>query len=359
MGNVWLDTALGLAGLGLLLAGFFFVLALLGGDAQTTDPEDEVGAHDHSDPKAHYREVMPEAGERAQTEALGHPIGLVPHQLPAASGHFVGREHELARLSKIVGDNPESTAITVISAISGAGGIGKTWLALHWAHLNIAKFTDGQLYVNLRGFYPSDNPVEPATALHDLLEALGVASAAIPVGLDSKAALYRSLLASKRMLIILDNARDSAQVIPLLPASRSCVVLITSRQHLLGLVTSHSARSVSLDILPEAESRELLTRHVGADRINAEPEAIVSILQSCGGLPLALSIAAARTNVHHGFLLAVVAEELRVESTRLDALDSGEVPANLPRGILLFLFCPRSHCSAGIRPSWFGSWTRH
>lgn len=210
--NVWLDTALGLAGLGLLLAGFFFVLALLGGDAQTADPEDEVGAHDHSDPKAHHREVMPEAGERAQTEALGHPIGIVPHQLPAASGHFVGRERELARISKIVSDNSESTAITLISAISGAGGIGKTWLALHWAHLNIAKFTDGQLYVNLRGFDPSDNPVDPATALHDLLEALGVASPAIPTSLDGKAALYRSLLESKRMLIILDNARDSAQV---------------------------------------------------------------------------------------------------------------------------------------------------
>jgi DNA-binding SARP family transcriptional activator/tetratricopeptide (TPR) repeat protein len=246
----------------------------------------------------------------------------VPHQLPALPGRLVGRATELAHL-----DGPVD-AVTM-SAIVGTGGIGKSWLALHWAHQNLDRFLDGELHVDLRGFDPVDPPMSPATAVRGFLDALGVAPAAIPADRDAQVGLYRSLVAGKRMLIVLDNARDTDQVTPLLPGSPSCTVLITSRHQLGGLVATHRAQILNLDVLSEPEARQLLALRLGEDRIAAEPEAVTDLLSYCAGLPLALGILTARAAHHPTFPLAVLAGELRDVSARLDGFNAGELRVNL------------------------------
>jgi DNA-binding SARP family transcriptional activator len=243
----------------------------------------------------------------------------VPQQLPAPPRSFTGRTAELAALTDL-----SSTVV-----IGGTGGIGKTWLALRWAHDHLDEFPDGQLYVNLHGFDPSDPPTRPAVALRGFLDALGVDPAAIPVDPGAQAGLFRSLIAGKRMLIVLDNARDSEQIIPLLPGSSSCCVLVTSRHRLGGLVAGHGATRLDLDVFDSKDARELLASQVGADRVAAEPEAVAELLAVCAGLPLALRIVAARAAVHPGFPLSVLVSELQRSSGRLDALDAGELNANL------------------------------
>lgn len=250
---------------------------------------------------------------------------VVPRQLPPPPGLFVGRSQELRRLSEVL----QTQSTVVISAISGTGGIGKSWLALHWAHMHVDRFPDGQLFVNLRGFDPSGKPVSPDVVLHGFLEVLGVAADAIPADLDSRAALYRSLIAGRRMLIVLDNARDSQHVESLLPGSPSCTVLITSRQHLVGLVAVHGAYVVELDVLTEPEAGALLARRLGADRIAAEPEATAELVAACAGLPLALGIVAVRGARNPRFPLTVLTDELRETAARLDALDGGELNVNM------------------------------
>jgi DNA-binding SARP family transcriptional activator/tetratricopeptide (TPR) repeat protein len=253
----------------------------------------------------------------------------MPRQLPAAPRLFVGRGRELAELSRALDVQAEPGGTVVISAIGGAGGIGKTWLAMRWAHDNLGRFPDGQLYVDLRGFDPSEPPVPPPVAVRGFLDALGAEPAAIPIDPDAQTALYRSLVADKRMLIVLDNARNAAQVLPLLPGAASSAVLVTSRHQLNSLVTTHGAQPLALDILADNESRELLIRHLGSPRVTDEPEAVSNLLARCAGLPLALSIMAARAAAQPEFPLAVLAEEMQDTSTRLDVLDAGELSANL------------------------------
>ncbi|GAA1283891.1 AfsR/SARP family transcriptional regulator [Saccharothrix xinjiangensis] len=234
----------------------------------------------------------------------------VPRQLPAPQPWFTGREKEIADLT-------EPSGTVVITAIGGVGGIGKTALALHWAHRHADDFPDGQLYANLRGFDPGAEPMAPQTALRGFLGALGVDDP--PADLDAQAALYRSLLSDRRVLVVLDNARDTAQVTPLLPGAGRCTVLITSRQQLLGVVTAHGARSVALDVLDERDAHVFLTSRLGAERVHAEAEAVGQLIRLCGGLPLALSIVAARAVTQPDLPLAGLVEELAEH--RLDALD--------------------------------------
>ena len=253
----------------------------------------------------------------------------VPRQLPAPPRLFAGRERELAQLTKTLDEQVGSGATLVISAIGGAGGIGKTWLALRWAYQHADRFPDGQLYVNLRGFDPSGEPLPAQTAVRGFLHALGVESAAIPVEPDAQVGLYRSLLTDKHMLVVLDNARDAAQVTPLLPGSATCTVLVTSRWRLTALVVAHGAQALDLDVLSEAEARQLMIRHLGPARAAAEPDAVTALLEYCAGLPLAISILTARAIISPSMPLSAIAEELTGTSSRLDALTTGDLSANL------------------------------
>ncbi|MFD7653032.1 BTAD domain-containing putative transcriptional regulator [Actinosynnema sp. NPDC059797] len=243
----------------------------------------------------------------------------VPRQLPAPPPYFTGREGALRAL-----DEAAAGGTVVISAINGTAGVGKTALAVHWAHRVADRFPDGQLHVNLRGYDVSGEPVGPDTALRGFLEALGVSPASIPSGVDEMAAMYRSLLADRRVLVLLDNARDADQVRPLLPASPRCAVLVTSRDNLTGLVAAEGAAPLSLSLLGNAESIALLELRLGDRRVAAEAGAIDELVARCAGLPLALNVVAARAAVNPGLSLRALADELIDECTRLDALDTGD-----------------------------------
>lgn len=265
----------------------------------------------------------------AATVTLASARPAIPRQLPARPRLFTGRTHELAMLTKALNSQEESGTNVVISAIGGMGGIGKTWLALHWAYEHLDRFSDGQLFVDLHGFDPVERPMSPATAIRGFLDALGVAPTAVPTELDAQVGLYRTLVADKRMLIVLDNATDSGQIIPLLPSSPRCTVLITSRRRLIDLVTAYGAASLAMEALTEAEARQLLARHLGEDRADAAATTVSELLDYCAGLPLAISIAAARSTSHPDFPLAALADELREQSSRLDALYASDTNANL------------------------------
>ncbi|MGH8794293.1 MAG: BTAD domain-containing putative transcriptional regulator, partial [Stackebrandtia sp.] len=204
----------------------------------------------------------------------------VPAQLPPGLSSFTGREAVLRTLDGLL-DAGAAAGPVVISAISGAAGVGKTTLAVHWAHRIASRFPDGQLYVNLRGFDPSGQTTTSAEAIRGFLDALGVAKERVPAEPDAQCGLYRSLLSGKRVLVVLDNARDAEQVRPLLPGSPGCLAVVTSRNRLFGLVASESARPVCLDVLARDEARRLLAGRVGADRVAAEPDAVEAIVDAC------------------------------------------------------------------------------
>ncbi len=286
--------------------------------------------------RAAYEEIPGVATTRPTTASsdAGHGTSrtanrVVPRQLPAAPRLFGGRVRELTQLTDSLDTHRGPGGTVVISAIGGMGGIGKTWLALHWAHLHLDRFPDGQLYVNLRGFGSSGTPLPLGAALRAILDAFAVDPATIPIDLDAQAALYRSLVAGKQMLIVLDNAYDTSQVTPLLPGSPTCTVLVTSRNQLAGLVTMYGALPIDLDILKEREARDLLIRHLGQDRVIAEPDAVTQLLERCGGLPLALAIVAAHAITHPDFPLATLAEEVKEMSAQLDAFETGELNVDL------------------------------
>jgi DNA-binding SARP family transcriptional activator/Tfp pilus assembly protein PilF len=249
-------------------------------------------------------------------------------QLPAAPSVFAGRDRELDALTDAVDSGTRAGGTVVISAIRGAGGIGKTWLALRWAHRNLDRFPDGQLFVDLRGFSPDGPPMDPTAAVRGFLETLGVEPGRVPVEPHAQAALFRSLVAHKRLLVVLDNAADTAQVVPLLPGGDACTVLVTSRDRLPGLITGHGAHHLSLDALTDAEARALLTGRLGVERVAAEEPAVADLVRLCGGFPLALSIVAARARMEPGTPLATIAAEVR--DSGLDALDEDDPAASLP-----------------------------
>ncbi|ANZ42950.1 hypothetical protein BBK82_22725 [Lentzea guizhouensis] len=245
---------------------------------------------------------------------------LVPVQLPHEIRDFTGRAKELAKLAEVV-PHDHSPALV---AITGTGGVGKTALAVRFAHQVAARFPDGQLHVDLRGFDASAPPLQPAAALHQLLQSLGVPAERIPEDLPAKSALYRSVLAGKRVLVLLDNARLAEQVRPLLPGRSSSMVLVTSRNHLGGLVARDGAHSVTLSTLTRDEALSLLTSAVGSDRVAAEPAAAARLVELCGHLPLAVRIAAERVVMRPHLTLADLAGDLADERDRLNVLATGD-----------------------------------
>jgi tetratricopeptide (TPR) repeat protein len=255
---------------------------------------------------------------------------VVPRQLPGMAAHFTGRTAELAELDGILEQaDGRQPGTVVISAIGGMAGVGKTALAVRWAHQAADRFPGGQLYVDLRGFTPSASPTGPAEAIRGFLDALGVPAERIPLDLAAQAGLYRSLLADRKILIVLDNARDEEQVRPLLPPGPGCLVIVTSRNGLTGLAAAEGASLLSLDVLSDAEARQMLSVRLGADRANAEPDAIADIVRVCGRLPLALAVAAARATTRPALPLPALAAELRDAQVRLDALDTGDPAASI------------------------------
>ncbi|MGH3886814.1 MAG: NB-ARC domain-containing protein, partial [Pseudonocardiaceae bacterium] len=231
------------------------------------------------------------------TPTLARVARVVPAQLPADVDRFTGRAQELADLDRLLAGSAmqadaagrESTAV-MISAVSGTAGVGKTALALRWAHRVRGEYPDGQLYVNLRGYDP-DQPMSAGDVLAGFLRALGLAGQEIPLEVDERAAAYRSLLNGRRVLVVLDNAATVEQVRPLLPGSASCLVVVTSRDSLAGLVARHGARRLDLDPLPPEDAVALLRALIGG-RIDTEPEAAATLAQQCVRLPLALRVAA-------------------------------------------------------------------
>ncbi|MFI1357492.1 ATP-binding protein [Streptomyces sp. NPDC020898] len=244
----------------------------------------------------------------------------VPAQLPPAHPGFTGRTEQLARLDALLDGGPEqaSTGAVVISAIAGTAGVGKTALAVHWASRVADRFPDGQLYVNLRGFHPTGAVMTSAEAVRVFLDAFEVPADRVPSATQAQFGLYRSLCAGKRVLVLLDNARDAEQVRPLLPGAPGCLALVTSRSRLTGLVVADGAQPLRVDLLTVTEARQLLAHRLGPARLSEDPGAVTEIIRRCARLPLALSVVAARAATDPHFRLAEFASELRAGGAGLD-----------------------------------------
>ena len=281
--------------------------------------------------------------------AVGRPASVrdrpVPAQLPADVAAFtgrdggaggcsdsaaVGRRRWRERRGRVARPVVRRAAVP-IAVLAGTAGVGKTALAVRWARRAAAAFPDGQLYVNLRGYDPGA-PVAPGDALAGFLRALGLAGEDIPAGEDERAAAYRSLLDGRRMLVVLDNAASVEQARPLLPGSPSCLVVVTSRDSLAGLVARHGARRLALDMLPAADAIGLLRTLIG-DRVDAEPDAAAELAAQCARLPLALRVAAELAAASPDSRLAELAGELAGERRRLDLLDAGGDERTAVRGV--------------------------
>jgi DNA-binding SARP family transcriptional activator/tetratricopeptide (TPR) repeat protein len=269
-----------------------------------------------------------------QDAALAGPVARRTHspaQLPGTIAGFTGRRREIAGLDARLASTRDagSWPAIVISAVSGTAGIGKTALAVQWAHYVADRFPDGQLFANLRGFDPTRPPAEPGAVLRVFLEALGASTGRIPDDLDAQVGLFRSMLAGRRVLVVLDNVRDSDQVRPLLPGAPGCLAVVTSRNRLASLAALEGAHLVPLDLLTPAEARELLARRLGRDRVQAGDRAVDEIIAACAGLPLALAIVAGRAASRPHLPLAAVAAELRAAASTLDAIRGEDTATDL------------------------------
>jgi DNA-binding SARP family transcriptional activator/tetratricopeptide (TPR) repeat protein len=304
--------------------------------------DDEIGVEPGPPVRELHQQILASDPSLDGVEARQDRAGSddVPRQLPVAVRHFAGRAEALERLDELAAASCSEPG-AVIAAITGTAGIGKTSTAVHWAHRVAERFPDGQLYVNLRGFHPTETPVSPETVVRGFLDALSVPPERIPIGFESRVGLYRSLVADRRMLVILDNARDADHVRPLLPGGASCFVVVTSRDRLSGLVAAEGAHPVTLGLLADDEARELLARSLGADRIAGEPRAIATLIDRCARLPLALTIVAASAIVNRTLTLDGLASELADTRARLDNLDTGE-PATSMRAVLSWSYRGRS-----------------
>jgi DNA-binding SARP family transcriptional activator len=263
----------------------------------------------------------PARPEPARPEpACPEPARPAPAQLPPVAAAFTGRGAYLRWLDSLSPDPGEGGCQPVtIAAIEGAAGVGKTALAVRWAHRNRARFADGQLYANLRGHVGGARPLTPMEVLVRFLHALGVAPEQVPTELDEAVAAYRSLLADRRVLVVLDDVANAEQIRPLLPGGGGCMVLVTSRDQLDGLVARDGAQRLALDTLPADEAHALLARTIGDARVQAEPEAVTALVEACGRLPLALRIAAANLTARPTHRIADYVAQLR-SSDRLALL---------------------------------------
>ncbi|MEV4178204.1 BTAD domain-containing putative transcriptional regulator [Nonomuraea sp. NPDC049709] len=252
---------------------------------------------------------------------------LVPRQLPAGVTGFVGRDHELEELDRSLCGGVR------ICVISGTAGVGKTSLAVHWAHRAGAHFEDGQLYVDLQGVGPSEAAMSPQDALSALLEAMGVPPQNVPADLPARSALYRTMLAGKRILLVLDNAQDAGQVRWLLPGGTACTVLVTSRHSLSSLVIAEGAALITLDVLTRDQARNLLSHRLGRERIETDVAATDEIIDLCARLPLALAIVAGRAAASPSLPLGVLAAGLRRVRTDISVLATGDARTDLPSAL--------------------------
>jgi transcriptional regulator with XRE-family HTH domain len=259
---------------------------------------------------------------RPAAAAPHDPPMAIPRQLPLNPPRIVGRSGVLADLSGLL-DAAGGTRMVVV-AISGISGAGKTALALRYAYREAHRFPDGQLYIDLHGSRTDNRPASPGAALSDILCSLQVPASSRPVSTDTQAAWYRSVVADRRMMIVLDDARDAAQVRPLLPSAPGCAVVITSRRRLTSLAAREGAHLVNLDVLTDREAQQLLTALIGPLRVAAEPDAAVTIGRCCFGLPLALSIVAARARASSHLPLAELARRLTDPERAWSILDGGD-----------------------------------
>ena len=290
--------------------------------------------------------------QRDTAPESGRPAAPVPRQLPTPVTHFTGRAAELNELDRLL-DQADARTV-VISAIGGTAGVGKTALAVDWAHRVAERFPDGQLYVNLRGYDPAQ-PMTATDALAGFLRALGVPGQDIPPEVGERAALYRSLLARRRILVVADNARSVEQVRPLLPGSPSCAAVVTSRDALAGLVARDGAQRLGLDLLPLAEAVGLLRALIGG-RASADPDAVAVLAGQCCRLPLALRVAAELAATRPDTSLARLADELADQQRRLDLLDAGGDPGTAVRAVFSWSYryldagAARAFRLAGLHP---------
>lgn len=299
--------------------------ALVAYHALRTRLADELGVGPGEELRERYVAILnsdPAAGTPVQDGTVvraGGSAGVhllpVPAQLPSDVAGFAGRAEHLAALD----------GVSHAAVVTGMAGVGKTAFAVHWGHLVRDRFPDGQLYVNLRGFDRTTAPMTPGEAIKGFLDAFAIARDQVPTTVEAQAALYRSLLAGRRVLVVLDNARDADQVRPLLPGSPTSRVVITSRHRLSGLIAGEGAHPIVLDLLTTAEAGELMAGRLGAARVAAEPAATDEIIARCAGLPLALAIVAARAARHPRFPLSVLASELREDRDGLDAFDGEDL----------------------------------
>ncbi|MGW7460572.1 BTAD domain-containing putative transcriptional regulator [Streptomyces sp. NPDC054797] len=283
---------------------------------------DELGVDPRPELAALQQRILNADADLARAEDPAPAAAAVhvrPAQLPATVPDFTGRSSFVDELGTILSAGAAGQVMAV-SALAGIGGVGKTTLAVHVAHAARPHFPDGQLYVDLQG--TEARPAEPEAVLGSFLRALGTPDTAIPDSPADRAALYRSTLDGRRVLVLLDNARDAAQVRPLLPGTAGCAALVTSRVRMAGLAGAHL---VDLDVMSPEEALQLFSRIVGEERVRAERQAALDVVGACGFLPLAIRIAASRLAARRTWTVSVLAAKLADERRRLDELQAGDL----------------------------------